>query len=76
MALGDIVWPHESKNHEKNNGLFGSSGIRRVRTYPKPTPFDADNFPREAGPNSFSIAYRVLEKCAKNLALPLVNDGY
>ena len=42
-----------------------SFGIRRVRTNPSPTPFDADNASREARINRFSISYPVHEIFAK-----------
>ena len=42
--------------------------IRRVPTNLSPTPFDADNAPREVRTNRFSISYPVLEIFAKNIA--------
>src|SRR5699024_8576722 len=42
-----------------------SFGIRRVRTNPSPTPFDADNASREARITRFSISYPVHEIFAK-----------
>ena len=40
-------------------------GIRRIRTKPRPIPFDADNAPRKARIIRFSISYPVLKIFAK-----------